>query len=276
MSEAESEALPERFLIFLSGPEIARPVLLDRGDVVVGRTRDCGLMIHGAGVSRRHFVVRCDGERTVVEDLGSMNGTLLNEQRLGPRETRTLRSGDRIGVGNLAFKYLEHTDVEARYHATVFRLMATDALTQLENRRFLEEQLEREISRSGRYERTLSIVLIDIDHFKHVNDTFGHLAGDAVLQQTGSILGRSMRREDCVGRFGGDEFLVLLPETKPLGARFAGDAFFHEAKRLPVTISAGVAAWRPGMDGAPALLEAADRGLYAAKNAGRNRAELGE
>lgn len=283
-SEEPSDALPPRFLVCLTGPEIARPVPLDRAEVVLGRTPECELMLQAAGVSRRHCVVKRRGEQAILEDLGSTNGTLLNEQRLRPREARPLRSGDLIRVGEAALKYLERGDIEARYHEVVFRLMGVDALTQLKNRRFLLEQLEREIARSDRHERTLSIVLIDVDHFKNVNDTYGHLAGDCVLQQIGAILGRGVRREDCVGRLGGDEFLVLLPETLPRGAELfaarlcawvAGEVFCYEARRLPVTISAGVAAWEPAHGDAHALLDAADRALYRAKGAGRNRAASG-
>jgi two-component system cell cycle response regulator len=273
--------LPERFLVCLTGPEIAHPVSLEREETVLGRTADCDLTLNGAGVSRRHCVLHCEPARAVLEDLGSTNGTLLNDAQLSARERRELRSGDVIRVGDVALKYLERDDIEARYHAAVFRLMGVDALTQLKNRRFLLEQLDREIARADRHERRLSIVSVDVDRFKEINDTHGHLAGDAALQEVGALLGRSTRREDCVGRLGGDEFLVLLPETSTHGAslfaerlckRVARDEFVHGGQRVPLTISAGVATWASGMDGPHGLLEAADQALYAAKRAGRSRA----
>jgi diguanylate cyclase (GGDEF)-like protein len=272
--------LPERFLVCLTGPEIARPVSLEREEIVLGRTADCDLTLEGAGISRRHCVLRRAPTGAVLEDLGSTNGTLINDKQLHAREQCALRSGDVIRVGDIALKYLERDDLEARYHAAVFRLMGVDALTQLKNRRFLLEQLEREIARADRHARTLSIVLVDIDNFKEINDTHGHLAGDAALQEIAVTLARATRREDCVGRLGGDEFLVLLPETSVQGAslfaerlckRIARDRVPYGGRRLTVTISAGVATWEPGMDGSRGLLDAADHALYAAKRAGRNR-----
>jgi diguanylate cyclase (GGDEF)-like protein len=135
----------------------------------------------------------------------------INERRLRAREPHALRSGDLIRVGEAAPKYLERGDIEARYHGAVFRLMGVDALTQLKNRRFLLDQLDREIARSGRHERTLSIVLVEVDRFKGINDFHGHFAGDAVLQQIGVTLGRATRREDCVGRLGGDRVPGAAP-----------------------------------------------------------------
>ncbi len=284
-SDLLSPELPSRFLVCLNGPEIARSVAVDHAEVVLGRAPACELMLQAVGVSRRHCVVRHEGGQATLEDLDSTNGTLVNEQLLRAREPQALRSGDLIRIGEAALKYLERGDVEASYHEAVFRLMGVDALTQLKNRRFLLEQLEREIARSGRHERTLSIVLVDLDRFKGINDSHGHLAGDAVLQQLGVTLGRATRREDCVGRLGGDEFLVLLPETQPDGARLfaarlcanvAGSAYCYEGRRLAVSISAGVATWRSGIDSAHSLLEAADRALYAAKGAGRSQAASSE
>lgn len=209
--DGDAAAMPSRFLVCLTGPEIARPVPLDRGDVVLGRAPGCDVTLTATGVSRRHCAVRRHGTTALLEDLGSTNGTVLNDERLHPGEVKELQSGDLIRVGEAALKYLDRRDVEAQYHEAVFRLIGVDALTELRNRRFILEQLDREIARAGRHERPLSVVLLDVDHFKQLNDGFGHLAGDRVLRQLGDLLARATRREDCVGRLGGDEFLVLLP-----------------------------------------------------------------
>ena len=271
-----------RFLVCLTGPEIARPVSLDRGDVVLGRAPGRDVTLTATGVSRQHCAVRRRGTGAVLEDLGSTNGTGLNERTLRGCEAQELKSGDLIRVGEAALKYLEGRDVEVQYHEAIFRLIGVDALSELRNRRFILEQLDREIARAGRHERPLAVVLLDVDHFKRLNDGFGHLAGDRVLRHLGDLLARATRREDCVGRLGGDEFLVLLPEThlggaqlfaNRLCARVAGTPFVHDNTRLPVTISAGVSAWQPSIADSSALLDAADRALYAAKRAGRSRAE---
>jgi diguanylate cyclase (GGDEF)-like protein len=170
-------------------------------------------------------------------------------------------------------------NVEVHYHEEIYRLMTSDALTQIFNRRYFNEALERELNRSRRYERELSLVLFDIDFFKRINDTHGHLAGDGILRQVSSALKQKLRREDIFARTGGEEFGVILPEIGLAGARITAEkcrrtiestAMGHDGKVIPVTISVGVATLQ-GQTTPEELYKTADDQLYAAKQSGRNR-----
>jgi two-component system, cell cycle response regulator len=157
----------------------------------------------------------------------------------------------------------------------------TDALTGLLNRYGLQRALQREMAEARRYARPLSCLLIDIDFFKAVNDTYGHAAGDTALQQTARVISESVRGSDVVCRYGGEEFLVLAPETGVDGARALAEKIrqscssrlFGDAGRVfPLTLSAGVAQLDPGESGND-MIARADEALYHAKQTGRDRVE---
>jgi diguanylate cyclase (GGDEF)-like protein len=163
-------------------------------------------------------------------------------------------------------------------------MMTFDGLTQIYNKRYFHETLEREISRSRRYGRELALVLFDIDLFKQKNDTFGHLAGDAILKDLAMVVRSRLRREDVFARVGGEEFAILTPEVGLKGAREVAEKvrvvieatpFKFEKHVIPTTVSLGFTIWLGGEDGADALFQRADAALYAAKEAGRNRAIQG-
>jgi diguanylate cyclase (GGDEF)-like protein len=267
-------------LVSIYGPSLGRRWSLDRDDTIVGRDRGCDVPLPIDTVSRRHCRVRVHGGSVFLSDLGSTNGTALNDEAIPANEEFALRSGDRIRVGSAILKFLRGGDVESLYHEEIYRTMIADGLTGAYNRRYLTEFLERELTRCRRHGRALALVLFDLDHFKEVNDGFGHLTGDAVLRELAAITRQQVRREDCFARFGGEEFAVVLTETE-LGAarlfaeRLRGTIEVHEfhagADRVPVTISAGVAGFTAETRDADAFLAAADARLYEAKQAGRNR-----
>jgi diguanylate cyclase (GGDEF)-like protein len=169
-------------------------------------------------------------------------------------------------------------------------LLVTDPLLPLYNRRFLNDQLEKEVARAHRHHRQLSVVIADIDHFKRVNDVYGHLAGDEVLQAFTELLKSQLRVSDWAARYGGEEFVVILPETDVAGAyalaedireRCALEPLLTSVGAIPVTSSFGVASLGaldtgPGAEGASSerLLRAADAALYRSKEGGRNRVEV--
>src|SRR5205807_9490382 len=146
-----------------------------------------------------------------VEDLGSTNGTFVNEAEIS--EPAPLRNGDLVRCGGAVFKFIEGGNVEALYHEEIYRLTITDGLTHVANKRHFLDFLDREIARAVRHGRPLSLVLFDVDHFKRVNDEYGHLAGDRVLQGIATVVGRQVRRDELLARYGGEEFAVVLPET---------------------------------------------------------------
>jgi diguanylate cyclase (GGDEF)-like protein len=169
----------------------------------------------------------------------------------------------------------------ARLYETLQRLAVTDPLTKLFRRNYFEEQMDAELGRSRRYRRHLSVLMLDIDHFKKVNDNHGHQAGDVVLQALAGLLRRYGRKDDVIARFGGEEFCALLVETDIEGARLAGErireaaaAFAFDVGRaepLRITVSVGFASFPDhGRDGNE-LVKRADLALYAAKHGGRNQ-----
>ncbi|MGB0680431.1 MAG: GGDEF domain-containing protein, partial [Polyangiales bacterium] len=186
---------------------------------------------------------------------------------------------DQVKIGDAILKFLSGSDVEAQYHETIYRMTIIDGLTGIHNKRYLVETLEREIPRARRHQRPLSLLMFDIDHFKQINDTYGHLAGDFVLKELATIARSRLRPDDVLGRYGGEEFAVILPETKLAGAvRIAEElrtlvqdhAFLFEEEEVQVTISMGAAELQEGRD-ALGFIKDADTKLYEAKRSGRNR-----
>ena len=183
-------------------------------------------------------------------------------------------------VGRSILKFMTGENIEVHYHEEIYRLMTIDGLTQIFNRRYFNEALEREFNRSKRYDRSLSLIAFDIDHFKRVNDTYGHLAGDTLLRQMASAVKPRLRREDVFARTGGEEFAVLLPEVELDGALVTAEKIrriiestpiTHEPHVISCTVSLGVAIVMPGEESPAGVRERADERLYEAKQNGRNR-----
>ena len=265
-------------LIVIYGHEMGRRVQVGTEPLTIGRSPNCQIPIDQESVSRRHCRIHLENGEFLVRDLGSTNGTYVNDDLVEPRGR--LRHGDQLKVGRTILKFIVGDDVEAQYHEEVYRLMTTDGLTQLNNRRYFDEMLDREVARAKRYKRTFSLLVFDIDHFKRVNDRFGHLAGDAILRQLGAILLGRLRVNDLLARIGGEEFALITPEVSLDGAtelagkinRLIGDTRFEfEGSAVKITVSVGVAEWQADYGDAWDLFKAADNKMYEAKGAGRNQ-----
>jgi diguanylate cyclase (GGDEF)-like protein len=265
--------------IYPPGTDAGRRYQLPERALLIGRADDRDIRIDDPSVSRRHArVVPAEGGHA-VEDLGSTNGTHVNDEPVGA--PRALADGDYLRVGNRIYRYLAGGNVEAEYHEEIYRLAVRDGLTGLANRRALNEFLEREVARSARHARPLSVVLCDVDRFKSVNDTHGHLCGDAVLRAVADALRGLAREEDLCARYGGEEFALVLAETEHDAAVAVAERARAAVERLlvrtedvelRVTVSAGVATTCGDAASTPAeLLFVADGRLYEAKRAGRNR-----
>jgi len=278
----EPDASPdEACLVQIYGPNLGKRFVLEREEITIGRGEGCEIVLELDNVSRRHCTVITKGGSSVLKDLGSTNGTYLNNHEV--RGETPLRTGDLLKVGSSIFKFLhggELGSIEAQYHEEIYRLTIIDGLTQVHNKRYLLEFVDREMARCHRHQRPISVVLFDMDHFKSINDTFGHLAGDYVLREMASTLKPRIRREECFARYGGEEFALVLPESNLEGAVFVAEKlrklveehdFTFESKRMPVTFSGGVAEMRKEHHDALEFLKAADEKLLAAKRAGRNR-----
>jgi diguanylate cyclase (GGDEF)-like protein len=258
--------------------DLGKRHVLQKDAMSIGRDRDNDIVLDSDSVSRRHAKVEHRDRAFFVVDLDSTNGTFVNDDP-EPIAMCQLRRGDQIKVGDTIFKYLSGSDVEAQYHETIFNMTITDGLTDISNKKQLDTVLTKEIPRALRHGRELSLMMIDIDHFKEVNDTYGHLAGDTVLQSLSAILQKRLRPDDELGRYGGEEFCAILPETPLDGAvKIAEElrrlveqhAFVVEGEQIKITISIGVSELKKGMD-VKAFYKSADEMLYQAKRTGRNR-----
>jgi diguanylate cyclase (GGDEF)-like protein len=265
-------------VVVIYGEELGRKYDLDEGKTVIGRSSKCEIQIDHDSVSRQHVRLSVKEGRCSLEDLGSTNGTFVNDETISGKVT--LRNADLIKVGRTVFKFIANDNIEAAYHDEIYRLTTVDGLTQVHNRRYFDEAIERELSRCRRYQRALSLMLIDVDHFKKINDTFGHLAGDAVLKEVAAAIRKRIRREDLLARYGGEEFAVLSPEIDHKGVvqlaekvrkLIESHEFRFDGTPIPVTISCGTATLGKKSDDAQALIGRADEKLYEAKEGGRNR-----
>jgi len=251
--------------------------VLGRQALTLGRGSDNTLMLENDSVSRSHCCIEQRGSSGVfVQDLGSTNGTYVNDELVKEAQ---LRRGDQIKVGDTILKYLSGSDMEAQYHETIYRMTIVDGLTGVNNKRFLMETLEKEIPRARRHQRPLSLLMFDIDHFKLVNDNYGHLAGDFVLKDLAQLVKSRLRPDDIIGRYGGEEFAVLLPETPVDGSAAIAEElrkmidehrFEFEQEVIDVSVSIGCAQLADDFDVAR-FIKLADENLYRAKRGGRNQ-----
>jgi diguanylate cyclase (GGDEF)-like protein len=268
------------WIVIVTGSAGAGKMVRLDGELVIGRVATAGFRIDEDGVSRQHAKLVIAPEGTVqIIDLDSRNGTFVN----GDRVTRCdLRDGDKIQIGNttiLKFSYQDAMDEELQKN--LYESATQDGLTKLANKKSFTEVLAREVSFAERHGRPLALSMFDVDHFKKVNDTFGHPAGDHVLRTLAQIVLSKVRAEDIVARVGGEEFAILLRDSatdaavhcaERVRAAVQAASIVFDGKRIPITISIGVGTLAPGQHLTPAQLVAlADQRLYQAKQTGRNK-----
>ena len=267
----------EACLVVIYGLDLGKKYNVDRPSVVIGRSSKADIQIDQESVSRNHCKLINTGKSVMLRDLGSTNGTYVNDELV---DEYVLRDGDFIKIGRCIFKFLSGNNIENAYHEEIYRLTTIDGLTQVYNKRYFIETLEREIGRAQRYRRELSLIMFDIDDFKAINDSFGHLAGDYVLKQLAAVIKARIRREDILSRYGGEEFAIILPEIDAYNAlQFAEKVrqmiekaqFRFEDTEIPVTVSIGVASIKPDLADPNDFVRLADTNLYEAKAQGKNR-----
>ena len=263
--------------VVIYGEDLGKKHNLADSSIVIGRSSKCDIQIDQESVSRNHSELINTGKSIIVRDLGSTNGTYVNDV---PVDEHVLRDGDLVKIGRTILKFLNGDNIEHSYHEEIYRLTTVDGLTQVYNKRYFLEVLDREISRAQRYSRELSLIMFDIDNFKKINDTFGHLAGDHVLKHLAEVIKDRIRREDIMARYGGEEFAVVLPEIDSFNACQLAEKIRHLVERttftfedaqIPITISLGVASATSDTQSAPQFIKLADDKLYEAKRLGRNR-----
>ena len=201
--------------IYPTGANMGRRFALNKAEQLVGRLEELDIPLEGEGLSRKHARIFRDEVGWYIEDLGSTNGTHVNDVKI---TRQPLADGDLLRFGVAICKFLSGDNIEAAYHEEIYRLSIMDGLTGVHNKRYLLELLDRELASSARQQTPLSLIMIDIDHFKKINDTHGHLAGDAVLKELCHRLRPRIRATDLLARYGGEEFSVVLPATDRDGA----------------------------------------------------------
>jgi diguanylate cyclase (GGDEF)-like protein len=279
--EVSPDSQPYLVVLHPPGAEIGKRIPLERHRYAVGRDPGSEIPLERDSVSRNHGeVVRTGRGEWIVRDLGSTNGTFVNERQIQELE---LQNGDQLRFGDVVFKFLTGGTVESVYHEEIYQMTVIDGLTGVHNKRYLLDFLERELASAHRHRHPLTLVMFDIDHFKQVNDTHGHVVGDAVLRQLAQRIKPRIRREDLLARYGGEEFAAVLTITGLEGGlRFAESlrqmvgrrAFQCDKVELKVSVSLGVTTMHdePQLDPV-ALIQRADQRLYDAKRNGRNRVE---
>lgn len=277
---SSDEANDQRaYIIILAGQNVGEMYKLSGDQITMGRGASADVRLVDEGISRFHCRIRHDGSKLIVEDLNSRNGTFVNGDRV---QAKALADGDKIQIGRTTvLKFTFHDQLEESFQRKLFDSALRDGLTRAYNKRYFLDRLQGEMRFALRHRSPLALLLFDLDHFKQVNDTHGHLAGDRVLAEFASYVLDSIRNEDVFARYGGEEFAIL---SRMVGAadavRFAERLRFGLQKLaidyngviIPVTTSIGVACVPDlVLESANDMVMAADRALYRAKAQGRNQ-----
>jgi two-component system, cell cycle response regulator len=268
------------YLVVIAGPSFGEMYKLKPDRSVLGRDDSADVRLTDDGISRAHAAVEREGGKIVLVDLDSTNGTFCNGARI---QRCDLTDGDKVAVGaSTILKFTFQDQADERYQKQLFESALRDGLTATFNRRYFTDRLHTEMRFAERHDKSLALLFVDIDHFKKINDAHGHQAGDYVLAAVAREMIATIRAEDVLSRYGGEEFAIICREIESEGARALGERlrsavarkrFEHDGKSISVTISVGVAVVRGPRDAQP-LIAAADAAMYEAKRTGRDRVVL--
>lgn len=273
--DPEDEKKP--FLTFIQGARLGQICELDKELMIVGRSPDCDFWIEDTSISRRHFKLHLEDNEVSLEDLGSTNGTYVNGKRI---KKTVLHDGDKIQISRdsiMELTYLDQTRMlseKKRYEMGVM-----DPVTNIYNKRYFLGRIQEEFSFSKRNQRDLSLVMLDLDHFKVLNDSYGHLAGDVVLQKVAAQVTQMIRPEDIFARYGGEEFVIIMRDAKSQNAKRLCERIRegieklvipYEDQEIKVTVSMGFSTLTEKTKDYLELVTEADKHLYRSKRGGRN------
>ncbi len=266
------------FLTFIKGVRLGQFFPVTDEEMVVGRSPDCSLWIEDTTISRKHFSLRTRGGDLILEDLGSTNGTYVNGQKL---QKAILQDGDKIQVSQdtiLEITYLDKTRVlseKKRYEMGVM-----DPVTNIYNKRYFLDRFREEFAFAKRRDHNMAMLMLDIDHFKKLNDTYGHLAGDLTLSKVCEVISGIIREDDLFARYGGEEFVIVMRDAKlnnaldlaeRIRAAIESCSYVYEDQSLKVTVSIGAVEFISSFNEQNDMIQAADDQLYRAKKSGRNQ-----
>jgi diguanylate cyclase (GGDEF)-like protein len=269
----------EAYILFMSGPLQGKLHCLEKNKTVIGRDDSVDIQIKDIRISRQHFQINIIEGVAVLEDLGSTNGTYVNGQRI---KSHTLIDGDKIQIpGSVVIKFAYGDKGEQMFHEEFYHMANFDAVTGASSRHYFMKRLDEEFSYAKRTKIPLSLLMIDIDFFKKVNDNYGHLAGDLALNHIAKQINQTIRSEDILGRYGGEEFAVILRGIDNSGAvqlaerirrAIEANPMKFEDQNIRMTVSIGVSTLAQENYNVPKeLIDIADQCLYTAKESGRNR-----
>jgi two-component system cell cycle response regulator len=269
-------------LILIKGTPQGHRYFITADEMVIGRDPAADISIPDNSISRKHARIKQSGGAVTLEDLGSSNGTSVNSKKLEPGNVVTLSKEDMIKLGNSIVKYLPAGELEIVFYGNLNQAANTDPMTKCFNKGYFLEAIEAEVKRAKALSTPITLMFFDLDHFKKVNDTYGHEGGDFVLKEfTNLVRGLGViQKKDIFARYGGEEFCLMMPSTTATEAAKIAETirgkvqmheFNYEGQRIPVTTSLGVAELKTEMETATDLIKASDKALYESKKGGRNR-----
>jgi two-component system, cell cycle response regulator len=278
----EKSRLTNAYLIVLQGSNVGMMYKLEGGETIIGRASAAGLRLQDDGVSRKHARIVQHGESFVIEDLESANGTLVNGVLV---RSQTLKDGDKVRFGSTTIlKFTYHDNLDESFQQHMYDAAIRDGLTKTFNKKHFLDRLETEFAYATRHRSALSLVMFDLDHFKNVNDSYGHPAGDAALIAVAKLASSLVRSEDSLARYGGEEFAIICRGVNAssagvlaerIRASIASTSIEWEGQRLPVAISCGVAGLPDyNAESSSDLIAGADQALFESKRNGRNRVTI--
>lgn len=283
----EADEVPPALVVLIGPPGyVGKQYPITANDIVIGRSVEAQVYIDDKSISRSHAKFAVNGNEISIIDLGSTNKTIVNGEVVPPLASCLLRNNDQIKTGNIIFKFLEKGNIEAITNAAMYDRAQKDALTGAHSKGALLDKGPEAVKRSELLNEPLSLVTFDIDHFKKVNDTYGHPVGDFVLKELSHIvISKLIRSNDFFARYGGEEFVLLLSGSSAKVAGEVGERirqtieahdFVFEGKKILVTISVGIATKLPHESEWTQIYERADKALYHSKQNGRNRTTLAQ
>ena len=268
-------------LVVVQGVDRGDAFTIEHTPLILGRGDTCDYIIRDDGISRKHAqIIEQANGRFMIEDLNSTNGIFIGQKRV---QRHVLEEGDKVLIGRRTIlKFVYQDAVDERYQKQMYESAVKDGLTGVYNRKHFNERIQSELSFALRHKSSLALLIFDLDHFKMVNDTYGHLVGDHVLIEVAKKIQYTLREEDFFARYGGEEFAVLARDIDDTGARALGERIRQLVQdmrittefgvRVPVTLSIGIATLLDGMKvSAEEMIKCADVNLYRAKESGRNR-----
>ncbi len=276
--ENEEKKYPFLTVIWGTNFDFGKELQVGKKPVLIGRSKEASFRLTDRMISRRHCIIKpTRDEYYEVEDVGSSNGTYVNEERISKK---ILVSGDKIRVGETIVKFHYKDEYDTMFFEKLYKMAVYDGATGLLNKVFLLDELKIQFEVARRQNSVLSFIMMDIDDFKRVNDRYGHPIGDIVLKEIAKIILVQKRTQDIAGRYGGEEFSIILPGTDIKGASNLAERIRKEVEKkevkaffetVKVTISAGISSYPLTTSSIDELIEQADDALYEAKKSGKNK-----